>query len=388
MRNKSRKHIRPVSLVMSIAIIGALAAFLVLASNPGETQAHGPGDHPGTDFDVDCAEMTTAQRAIHNVIHEQLGRHGTMDPCPDEQGQNQAPIVDAPDMEPIVIEGIMVMVDDGSVANTATVPGVTSYFSDPDEGDELTFTPGSSNTEVATGMLDDDGNLVVTAVDVGEATITVTATDPAGETVTWSIMVSVRLSPAERYTIAPPTYEFDAPTTQEVTFTVSAVDADATPLDEDATVSLLLTQFPAAGSTSPLVTRVIGLDSSLDNDITDDNILQGLLTVRATDPDGKRGFTVYFECTAPGERVEIDMLDEEPQLVGEATISCKEPDELPPPEDDESRSDVMTVVSYNDWDHWKEFETVSDGFVHRRPRQQRQPHGQPVAQQNGRPRAR
>ena len=42
MINKTRKHIWPVSLVMSIAIIGALAAFLVLASNPwGLLQAHG-----------------------------------------------------------------------------------------------------------------------------------------------------------------------------------------------------------------------------------------------------------------------------------------------------------------------------------------------------------
>ena len=32
MSNKTRKHIWPVSLVMSIAIIGTLAAFLVLAS--------------------------------------------------------------------------------------------------------------------------------------------------------------------------------------------------------------------------------------------------------------------------------------------------------------------------------------------------------------------
>ena len=36
---KTRKHMRAVSLVMSIAIVGVLAAFLVLASNPGPTQA-------------------------------------------------------------------------------------------------------------------------------------------------------------------------------------------------------------------------------------------------------------------------------------------------------------------------------------------------------------
>ena len=36
---KTRKHIWPVSLVMSIAIVGVLAAFLVLGANPGPTQA-------------------------------------------------------------------------------------------------------------------------------------------------------------------------------------------------------------------------------------------------------------------------------------------------------------------------------------------------------------
>ena len=35
MANKTRKHIWPGSLVMSIAIVGILAAFLVLANNPG-----------------------------------------------------------------------------------------------------------------------------------------------------------------------------------------------------------------------------------------------------------------------------------------------------------------------------------------------------------------
>ena len=81
MTNKTRKHLWPVSLVMSIGIIGALAAFLVLASNPGDTQAHGASDHPSQGWPA-CADMTDAQRAIHNGIHENIGSHGTMDPCP------------------------------------------------------------------------------------------------------------------------------------------------------------------------------------------------------------------------------------------------------------------------------------------------------------------
>ena len=81
MSNKTRKHLWPVRLVMSIGIIGALAAFLVLASNPGDTQAHGADDHPNQGWPA-CADMTDAQRAIHNGIHENVGSHGTMDPCP------------------------------------------------------------------------------------------------------------------------------------------------------------------------------------------------------------------------------------------------------------------------------------------------------------------
>ena len=63
MRNKTRKHIWPVSLVMSIAIIGALAAFLVLANNPGATMAHGDV----TDHDAACAAMTEEERRTHNA---------------------------------------------------------------------------------------------------------------------------------------------------------------------------------------------------------------------------------------------------------------------------------------------------------------------------------
>ena len=63
MRNKTRKHIWPVSLVMSIAIIGALAAFLVLANNPGATMAHGDvADHAAV-----CAAMTDEQQKAHNA---------------------------------------------------------------------------------------------------------------------------------------------------------------------------------------------------------------------------------------------------------------------------------------------------------------------------------
>ena len=61
MRNKTRKHIWPMSLVMSIAIIGALATFLVLAANPGATNAHGEW----VDGEVHCP--TTADEIAHDL---------------------------------------------------------------------------------------------------------------------------------------------------------------------------------------------------------------------------------------------------------------------------------------------------------------------------------
>ena len=45
MTKETRKHIRLVSLVMAVAVVGVLAGFLVLGGNPGATQAHGgPSD--------------------------------------------------------------------------------------------------------------------------------------------------------------------------------------------------------------------------------------------------------------------------------------------------------------------------------------------------------
>ena len=70
MSNKTRKRIWPVSLVMSIAIIGALAAFLVLAANPGATQAH-PGDEAA--HRAHCATLGVIDLAVHDSINSPSG---------------------------------------------------------------------------------------------------------------------------------------------------------------------------------------------------------------------------------------------------------------------------------------------------------------------------
>ena len=71
---KTRKHMRAVSLVMSIAIVGVLAAFLVLAANPGPTQAQ----------DDRCAAATgDALTLLQGLGLCQTG--GTSDPAQDDR---------------------------------------------------------------------------------------------------------------------------------------------------------------------------------------------------------------------------------------------------------------------------------------------------------------
>ena len=65
MINEARKHIWPVSLVMSIAIVGALAAFIVLAGGSGITEAHAPADQTHAQA---CAAMSAANQGLHDAF--------------------------------------------------------------------------------------------------------------------------------------------------------------------------------------------------------------------------------------------------------------------------------------------------------------------------------
>ena len=74
MTNKTRKHNWPLLLVMSLGIIGVMAVFVVLANNPGATQAHGGV----VDHDAECEGYTAAERDAHDGRADAFGE----DPCP------------------------------------------------------------------------------------------------------------------------------------------------------------------------------------------------------------------------------------------------------------------------------------------------------------------
>ena len=102
--------------------------------------------------------------------------------------------------------------------NTLSLP-VSRYFSDPDD-DDLDYGATSSNTGVATATVAGT-TLTVAGVAEGDATITVTATDPGGLSATQSFDVSVEPAPPSDLVVEPPTANPDVLGPGE-SFTLSA----------------------------------------------------------------------------------------------------------------------------------------------------------------------
>ncbi len=86
--------------------------------------------------------------------------------------------------------------DDNMAVDEAIFVRVSGYFTDPEE-DTLTFSSSSSDTTVATTTTSGDA-VTVTAVSPGQATITVTGTDPGGLAAALSFSVTVFETPPNR----------------------------------------------------------------------------------------------------------------------------------------------------------------------------------------------
>ena len=168
MTNKTRKRLWPVSLVMAIAVIGVVAAFLVVASYPTNTQAH-----DGASGSTHCDDLGTLGKIAH-----------------DEDTNNDHDCATGP-AEP---SNTAPMAGDDIAAQMVNVGGtvmVPSTITDADDGDTLEWEAMSSDDMIATAEVDDMGMVTITGVGEGTATITVTATDGDDETATQTIMVTV-----------------------------------------------------------------------------------------------------------------------------------------------------------------------------------------------------
>ena len=348
MTNQTRKYIWPVSLAMSLALVGVLVAFVAMAG-PQTAQAHGPCNFDdGLGPFVDC--VATGGDDEHT--------HDGSTPEPNEP--------------PVVVPGILSDVS-LRISMTRGPIDVSAAFTDAD-GDTLTYGVMSDNPDIADATVQ-NGMMTIVAGNVrGTATITVTANDGKSGMASTSFEVKV----AEAYILTtepagdpmlppPPTSAVDPfaklrMIPDNAVFVVSPMGAyDAkfhlavTGSQDDVTVTITASEDPNGGITITDSDGLIGA-GFVDDEETD---LEGSFTVKATD-SGSRAFEIEGVCEQEGAWAYIVVEDKDLDLVAEGAILCKAPDEPPPPDDDEFLSDMMTVVSYNDWDHHT---VVTDGFI-------------------------
>ena len=348
MTNKTRKHMWPVSLVVSVAIIGALAAFLVLANNPGAIMAQSGGDDP-------CAGMTEDERAAHLVGGGECGE----------------PVAAGAPMAPTGLTTSDITSDSITLTWAQTDPAADTF-----EVEVL----DSAGAQVSTMAGVTGNSYMITGLSpITTYTLRVRGMNSVGDGA-WaeSTATTRELSPEERYDIrilddedVPPVYIVDPDNVATITTTtypievedvkleVSALDGTGAPLgasDEDVTLTVEVTPNDQAE-----VLDSLGLDSS---GLNIGETLQGLITIRGVDA-GRRIFSLDVRCLAVGGQIDVEILDDQLNLVAEAMILCAEPAVI---EDDvPGRSDLYTVTSYGDWDLDNDGDVddddVTDGFI-------------------------
>ena len=331
MTYKTRKRIWPVAL-MSLAVFGVLAAVVALSvMTPQPSQAHGCDDAAGPVEKAECIRDHVAAGLDPNAAHE----HDPNEP-PVLTG---TPLADVSLRIPAQSESI-----DASVA-----------FNDPDDGDVLTYSAESNNTGVATVSIDSaSGMLVITTGLVrGEATITVTATDDDGASV--SITFVVRVS--EGYTLtAVPMADPNSPSTyvvEELGDYTAKFSVMVGGSNDDVTVTITADPPDDGGITVKDSNGLIGAGFNLEND------LEGSLTIKSEDDDDSRAFEIEGACITEGAMVTVYVEDDDLDEVARGYILCKEqPAEVTPGPGD-TFSDLFTIASYGDW----EYDDVTDGFI-------------------------
>ena len=183
---------------------------------------------------------------------------------------NAAPVVNNP--APTIAD-VLGNIDLAVNAQSHTL-NVVANFIDPN--DTLTFSVQSDNT--ATASVDVSGNMVtITPIAIGTTTITVTAADTIGQTVTQTFMVTVISSPLPN-----PTVCMRHPKVQEVI--IQNVDGksacgDITAADLAGITSLV--HFGGFDFVPPKRSDFAGLTALLNLDISDSNNFGGLTTLPA-----------------------------------------------------------------------------------------------------------
>ena len=322
MTNKSRKHMWPVSLVMSMAIIGALAAFIVLANNPGATMAHGDVD----DHAAACAAMTDADRDAHNAAALLDG--GEI--CGTAAGNG--------DTETAAVPGFAIQ--HGGEAQQVSVDwdAVTDAHEYIVEYRECSADP-CSGAFTTVNLTAANTSYLITGLTAGsQYQVRVTARNAAGMV----LAQSTALAPTSRYLLTfandgvsplrghdqdfTPTAAAGADTTVTATVWVP------TTTDPDRTDTVTVQFMSMDDSADPL--KYYGIDVDDREQFTTLGLLavsgtgtgHGELTIRPRD-NNRRSFDMTFECTLPATKVYVIIYDDEVNVVerGSVTLLCPAP---------------------------------------------------------------
>lgn len=197
--------------------------------------------------------------------------------------------VEKPNRAPVIADTIP---DQTVTEDDTLVLNVSNYFSDPD-GDSLTYTAESDDTTVAAVAVD-GSDVAIMGLEVGSSTVSVTATDPEGLSVTQAFDASVR-----RPNRAPEPVDTLPPVTLHVkeafTGTVSQYFTD--PDGDELT-------YAAESSDTGVVTVSVSNDT-----LTVTAVVQGTatITVTATDPGG----------LSATQTTEATVVNRAPEAVGE-----------------------------------------------------------------------
>ena len=321
MRNKSKKHIWSVSVVMSMAIIGALAAFFVLANNPGATMAHGDVD----DHDADCAEMTDAARDAHNAsaLLEEEEICGT-------GGTGGTGDTDVPAIPGFAIQhgGEAQQVSVNWDAVTDAHEYIVEY--------RLCSTEPCSGTFTMVTLAAADTMYLITSLNAGsQYQVQVTARNAAGVV----LVQSSSLVSTSRYLL---TFTNDGvtPSRGHDQDFMPTTDAGA---DTTVTATVWVPETSGSDRTDTVTVQFMSMDDTadplayygIDVDDKDEFSTLGLLAVSATGTghgeltirprdNDRRSFDMTFECTLPATRVYVIVYDDEVNVVerGTVTLEC------------------------------------------------------------------
>ena len=230
-----------------------------------------------------------------------------------------------------------VIMDEGEVF----IAPVSQFFEDPD-GDTLTYTAESSDTEVVTASMSSD-TITVTGVAPGEATITLTATDPGGLSATQTgefTVEKVNRAPVIADTIPHQTIGDGDTLVLDVTDNFTDPDGDT------------LTYTAESDDTSAVTVSVDGAEVT----IVGVAVGSAFVSVTATDPDGLSA-TQTFDVTVQESNeppVPVDSIPDVSFFVTE-TFTVKVSQYFEDPDGDpltytaeSSDADVVTASISND----------------------------------------